>query len=179
MAAPTPPTIEPKTFQAGNTFTFTRTFADYGTGWTLSYRLVSPTLPAIDIPASFASGTYTVAVASATTSGWAPGDYRMSGYVTDGTNRYSVYDDDLTITPDLGVEATADTRTWAEKTLADVEAMLAGSLVRPELSYSINGRTYSFRTTADLLRTRDYLRADIAHDRAQKAGHNRRIVVQF
>jgi hypothetical protein len=99
MSAPVP-TTEPQTIVAGDTLVFTRTFPNYtpADGWTLNDALQGKTLAGSwsASPITFSSSTVTgstwsISVAKSTTDDWAPGDYRLTGYVTGGTSeRYTV-----------------------------------------------------------------------------------------
>ena len=137
---PTPPTVEPLTFQAGDTFTFTKSLPDYpATDWTLTYNLRGQ--QSIDITAtqSGTSNDFLISVASSTTAAWATGLYSIAGYVSALSSRFQIYGGALTITANLATAAgNFDNRTNAEKIVSALESVALSRASREEISY-VNG----------------------------------------
>jgi hypothetical protein len=77
------PTIEPSSANAGDTWRWTRTLADYpaSAGWALSYTLINAAAK-ITINATASGDDHAVTVAAATTGGYAAGTYDWRARVT-------------------------------------------------------------------------------------------------
>ena len=146
------PSTEPRSVTAGDTLKWTKTLADYpASAWTLSYRLINAAA-AIDISASADGDTHSISVAAATTAAWADGDYAWISSVTDGTERYTLDRGEITVLPNLAAASATDTRTQAQKAIADLKAAIATYTATNGHvhQYSIAGRTMQFRSVADM-----------------------------
>jgi len=147
MSAPVP-TTEPLIIVAGDTLTFTKVVANYppSDGWTLNYALQGKTLAGSysASPITFASATstgstYSISVAKTTTSAYAPGDYRLTGYVTGGTSeRHTVVSLDVVIIPD---PSAAVPTSHAVRTLALIDAAIEGRVPAHLTETIIDGQT--------------------------------------
>lgn len=176
------PSIEPLIISAGDTLKFTKSFNDYPIrdGWALTYSLTALGRTRIDIPSSANTtppGDFLVNVPSATTIGWQPGDYLMVGWVTLSPDRYEIFRNQITIEADVANSDAVDGRSWAQKALEKVEAMLIDQSGRAELSYSINGRSFNFRSFDELKAHRNDLRSEIEQQRRSRNGG--RILARF
>ena len=176
------PDCEPLVFQAGDTMLFNRNLYDYpgSAGWVLTYTLVSGTLPVQTFATNSTTSTFQVNVAPAITAAWQPGVYLMTGTVSNGADRFTVYQGEITVNPNLEAlapGATYDYRTWAAKSLAIIELVLSGALARDDATYMINGRSKTAKSNKELRDDRDYLKSCVAQE--SKFGKNRKILTRF
>lgn len=113
--------------------------ADYAAnaGWTLTYTLIPQSGTVITITAIASSDTFVVLVASAVTAAYATGAYKILGHVSDGTNRYKVYESELSILADI--TSAYDYRTFAEKQVDALKATIATLAARYDQENEING----------------------------------------
>lgn len=175
MAA-TPPTIEPLVLTVGDTWTWTRNLPDYDSAtWTLTYSLVPTTGTVITITATGSGNDYTVDVPAATTATYAAKDYLMVGTVTDGTDRFQVYRQDVTVYPNI--LSPYDSRTYWETIRDQARDILDGNSQRRDISYSKNGFSMTAKSDADLLELISYAESRIANERSQ--GRNRKVLIRF
>lgn len=184
---PTPPTVEPLTFQAGDTFTFTKSLPDYpATDWTLTYNLRGQ--QSIDITAtqSGTSNDFLISVASSTTAAWATGLYSVAGYVSALSSRFQIYGGALTITANLATAAgNFDNRTNAEKIVSALESVALSRASREEISY-VNGLGISVQKMShqEIIAALNYWKGVVANEKANVAisqgrGTGRRILTRF
>lgn len=182
--AATPPTR----FAAGDTLRWSFASSDFpaSAGWVLSYRLVG-TGVALAIAAT-ADGDAFIAEATATATAAlsiaAPGvPCSLVGYVTKGAERFQVYGQPCYVLPNPAT-ATGDLRGHAAVTLEAIEALLAGRATKDQESYKIADRELRRIPIPELLRLRDYYKAEAARDAsaAAIASGNRppsRVVTRF
>lgn len=155
-------TTEPAQLRAGDLATWTKTLADYpaSSGWALSYALVKAGLR-IAINASASGDDHLVAVAAATTSGWAAGSYTWVARVTKATEIYTVASGTLDILPDLAAASTGyDGRSHAVKTLDAIKSWIETR--NPGVAeYEISGRRMKYIPMGDLLALRDRYQREV------------------
>lgn len=177
----TPPTVEPTSLQAGDTLNFIRKFADFpASTWTLSYRLVSRAgLSAIDIASTADGDSFEVNIPSATTAAYSAGDYTLFGYVTDGTDRFTVYRGNFTITPDPASESFIDSRSYLEKVLEKLETVILDGVIREVIRYSYNGVSTEVQSMSQALDARDRIKALIAQEETLANGRQQKILTRF
>lgn len=169
---------EPSVITAGDSITWSKFYPEYPADvWTLQYWAKPVTGTGFQFAAIANGLDFLVTKDKTSSASLTPGDYLLVGFVSTATERHLVYSGKLTVLPNLGSTAAYDGRSWAAKTLADVEAMLLGTMARSEISYSINGRSFTLRSTKDLLEARDYLRAEVAAE--SFGGRNRKILTRF
>ena len=139
-------------------------------GWTLTHRLLprDGTSSVITFDAVAAGDDYTLAVAAATTAGWAAGYYSVSAYVTLGAETYTV-EPAFTQVQILQNPRTAvagyDARSQAEKALDDAKRALAdaqaraanvgttGSAVSGIVEYTIGERRFKYASAAEAVQS--------------------------
>lgn len=165
----------PKQIRAGDTLSFTDQLADYSAldGWTLVYALVNRTNQ-ITITSSASGSDHAVSEVYAVTEGYAPGTYRYQAYVDDGSDRHTVESGTVEILPDLK-GGMVDDRSHAEKVLEALEATMEGKASQDQLSMSINGRSLTRFSPAELMKWRDRYKAEVNQQRMAekiKAGLN-------
>lgn len=178
------PTIEPTTANAGDTWRWTRTLADYpaSAGWALSYTLINAAAK-ITINASASGDDHAVTVSAATTAGYAAGSYDWRARVSKAGEVYTVGEGRITVRNAFG-GATFDARTHARKTLEAIEAVIEGRASSEVSYYMIGNRQLRYLTPAELLTLRDKYRAEVAREDAAAAvaaglPDKRRVFVRF
>lgn len=186
----TPPNFEPEKITAGVTASWTRSFPDYPASvWTLSYALVKMD-PAggagqsIRFVAAASGDDFLVNVGPAVSQGYAPGDYKARAYVTDGVNRYQVWEGEFTIEADFAAAAPGDVRTHARKVLDAIEAVLEKRGTQQILEWTVEGVQLRRATVQDLMTLRDryvtIVRKEEAMDRVRAGkASGRRILTRF
>jgi hypothetical protein len=161
---PTIPTIEPEIARAGDTWKWTRSFADYpvSEGWALSYsfRGASVLLDAdVTIQANVAD--WSVSVTAAKTAPLIPGTYHWAAFVTKAGERYTADEGVLVVERNLSTAAAGDALSHAEKMLPIVEAVLSGRVTADIENYQINGKLVTKIPIAELKKLRKQYRSEI------------------
>ena len=113
---------------------------------------------------------YLFQVTSATSETFAPGFYHWQLEVTETSsgNRLVVERGEFEAIADLDVNG-ADPRSHADIMLDKIEALLEGRADKDVSSYSIQGRSISKMSIADLLQWRDYYRKEQVRERRDNA----------
>ncbi len=138
------PTTEPAAVTAGDSLTWQIALPDYpaSAGWTLKYALVS-LAGKYDLAASAAGDAHLIEVAAATSAAWQPGTYQVQKYVEHGAaatlRRITLGLGSLTVLRSLAaLDAATDTRSFARRALAAIEAVIEGRAGRTDKSFEIN-----------------------------------------
>ena len=145
-------------------------FAQYpAPTWALSVLLRGP--QAINIAATPDDDKHHLVVAATDTSAWAAGQYRFSVRVTDGTSTHEAESGLVVIEADLADMADGtDTSTYAQTSLAAIEAVLGKRATQDQQRYTINNRELWRTPIADLISLRNYFRAEVRRERDAKRG---------
>lgn len=160
------PTTEPSELRAGDTWKWTRGLDDYpaSAGWTLKYRFKSAA-GGFEVVASASGDSFSVTVAASATGAYAAGRYTWAAWVEGGTaEKYSVDAGTLDVLPDYrsGTATTAlDDRSHARKTLDAIEAVIENRATLDQLRYTINGRELQRTPIPDLLKFRQFYKAEV------------------
>lgn len=185
MAAPVP-TTEPTVITAGDSASWKRSFNDFpAPTWVLSYRFIRQPDAAGSgddfLPITFtgtASGNdHLITLAAATTAPWSAGTYSGQGYVTSGSDRYTVWTGILTIAPNYATLSDIDPRTKARKILDFIESSIEKLAQKQVVTASIEGESLTFRTMEELQKARDYWMAITAAEEIVAAGGSRRCIL--
>lgn len=155
---------------AGDTLTHTVTLTDYpaSEGWVLSFRLAprgAGTAATFDATAD--GDDHAVSVAAATTAGWAPGEYTAAAWVTLGAERFSIASESgqVRIWPNPAtISAGTDTRTEAEKALADARAAFA-AWSPTQKGYMIGGRQMYFNTPGQIIQVINHWSSEVEREK--------------
>lgn len=104
---------------------------------------------------------YIIEIASATTAGYATGDFHWYAFITrtSDSERIAVDDGYAKIELDFA-DTNADHRSHAKKVLDAIEATIEGRASQDQMSYSIAGRSLSRMSITDLMMFRDRYRAE-------------------
>ena len=169
----------PSSLTAGDTWEWTRELADYPAGtWTLTYYF-SKAGKQFSAAASADGTTHSVSVAAATTAAYPAGRYQWTARVARGSEKFTVESGWVDVEENPATSA-ADPRSWARRTLEAVEAFLEGNATTAQQSMSIQGRSISRWSLADLKQFRLDLRAEVrAEEQGDRAGLGRNIKVRF
>ena len=180
-------TIEPSSLTVGDTWAWRRDnwVSDYpaDAGWVLTYRLVGKN-GAITITATGDGAAFLVTVAAATTATYAAGTYAWAASVAKGSEKYTIANGTLTVLPNLSALSNTDLRSFAEKALESIEAVLANRATVDQQSFEIAGRKLSRTPITDLLKLRDTFRREVknlkdAEAIAKGLGTKRTILARF
>lgn len=157
----------PARFVVGDTVTWDETLSDYpaSSSWVVTYYFSNHNT-------SFSSGhaasgdDHTITI---TTTDLEAGDYDYQKVVTDGASRFTLERGRVTVEPDLSGddESGEDRRSYAERALANIEAVLIGKATRDQSSYSLNGRALSRYSPDELRAWRASLRIELREEKAR------------
>lgn len=168
------PTSEPAELRAGDTWTWTKTLADYPASapWTLKYRFKNAA-GGFEIVASASGDGYSVTVAASTTAGYVAGAYSWVAWVEGGNSeKYTVDSGTTTIDPDYRsgtATAALDDRSHARKVLASIEAVIEGRATKDQEEYAIAGRSLKRTPITTLLKMRQHYQAEVAAEVSREA----------
>jgi hypothetical protein len=176
---------EPSVIRAGEKISWIRCLSDYPAddGWTLSYVMINESSK--ETLTSTASGSdHLIEELSAVSADWAAGIYTLHGYVEKAGERTTVFEGSVKVLADLTQVATIDNRSHAKKTLDYLEAVIEGKAQKDQISYSIEGRSISRMSWADILVAFDKYKALYAAEkRAERIrrgqGVGNKILVRF
>lgn len=184
------PTIEPDLIVVGDFIQWKRTdlVADYPTAThSAEYvaRISGGGADEIKLAMTETETYYLATVDSATSAAFTPGKYYWQLEITETAsgNRIVVDRGSFTATPDLDNNQ-ADPRSHAEKMITKIESLLEGRADSDVASYSINGRSLTKLSIADLREWRDYYRRELAKQNAIEArrrgmGSSNKILARF
>ena len=124
----------------------------------------------ISITAVDSGGVYLASLSSSTTAAQVPGDYYWQAEIKRKSDNAKVLigTGSWKILPDLN-QTGADPRTHAEIMVDKIQSLLEGRADKDVTSYSIQGRSISKMSIADLLQWRDYYRKEVAQERRDNA----------
>lgn len=165
------PTSEPSEFTVGSLVQWKRAdlAADYPpASYDLIYkaRLRGGNNPEISVTATNLSGVFLATLSSATTATAVPGEYYWQAEIERKSDnaRIKVASGQWDVLPDLD-QTGADPRSHAEIMLDKIQSLLEGRADKDVASYSIQGRSISKMSIADLLQWRDYYRKEVNSER--------------
>lgn len=135
--------------------------------WALTYALRGPA--ALNLTAVATGGAWSTTLSPLASSALVAGTYVWSAALTNGTERITCGQGQLTLTPNLATITTPyDGRSAAQIALASCEAAMAtfnatGGKVK---KYEIAGRTMEFQSIADLMTLHSFWRARVLTEQA-------------
>lgn len=159
---------EPTTLRAGDSASWVRSVPGFpaSDGWVLAYRLLT-TAGKLDIATTATGDDFAVSVAAASTAALPAGQATLVGAVTKADERITVYSAKVGILPNLAAAETYDGRSWAQRALEAARAALLSYAEEGKghvASYSIAGRSMTFRSTDDILKLITKLESDVAKE---------------
>ena len=158
-------TAMPDRFSSGTTVVYERSFADHraSDGWQMSVTLAGRNV-LTKLPTASGDG-FVVTLTTSETAALAAGLYRWSERVQKDGVIVEVGCGTVQVDPDVAAASGDSLQSWAEKTLAVVEAAIAGRLPAGLESYQIHGRAASKIPMAELLALRAKLAAEVESQR--------------
>ena len=171
------PTQEPLVIRAGDTATWTKSFADYpvADGWALSYSGQSEDAFQITFTGAISGNHFLITLAAAITAQWEPGIYKLNSYVTLGSQRFTVGEFVIGVLPDLARDATLfDLRTKAKRILDLIDKAFLAQ--KQTMRTNIEGVELYYRTYEDMIQGRNYWANIYAAETARITGRNSRII---
>lgn len=161
----------PTSIRAGVTFDHTIRLQLYPAPlWALSVLLRGP--KSIDITSLPVNTTeHQLLVDAATTAAWTPGDYLYSVRAVSSGTVLEIESGSVTMQPDMATVADGtDARVHAQRCLDAIEAVLEKRATQDQERYTINNRELHRTPIGDLLKLRDYYRAELARMMAAQRG---------
>lgn len=139
--------------------------------WALSAILRGPV--AIDLIATADGSQHLFSATAATTATWSPGLYWYSVRASNGGEVQEVETGQLTVAADLAAAGGSfDGRSFAQRSLEAIEAVLEKRASMDQERYRINNRELYRTPIADLLKLRDRFRAEVRQEQAAARGKN-------
>lgn len=178
------PNKEPSSITAGETLLFEKLFADYpAPTWSITYSLRDKDGVLIEFTTTASGQSHRANVDFLTTATWNAGEYFGVGIITDGTSKYKIWDGRITVKQNISSQ-NGDPRSFAKRTLDNINAVLEGRASSSILKSVVDGTTLERTPIADLLKLRDYFaalyNAELQAERnAQGLSSNRNIYVRF
>jgi hypothetical protein len=181
------PTSEPTTFAAGDSLSWTRSLSDYtiADGWSLVYYFRGYNLSTLDLTSTTSGTLHLVSITAAQSTTLTPGTYTVGGFAVKSGERVQIYSGQIVVTANLAtLEAGADTRSHAKRTLENIEAVIEGRASSSVLNSTVNGTSLQRIPVADLLKLRDYYAQKVLGEEralaaAQGRSTDRRILASF
>jgi len=171
----------PPTLMAGDSATWRASLPDYpaSAGWSLSYVLINAA-GKLTIASTADGDDHLVSLESATTAAYPPGRYGYTALVSLSGDRIAVGSGSIEILPDVASLDSLDSRTFAEKTLDALEAVISGKASKDQLQYALNGMSLARYTWDELIKARNYFRGEVQKEQRAKAGKKaNKVYVRF
>lgn len=156
----------PAKLTAGDTWAFTFSHGDYAAPtWDASIYFENAT-GTFSTTAADDGSDHAFTIAAATTAGKAPGRYKWSIRVSDGTSVYTVETGWTEVVADPAATGTHDPRSDARRLLDALNATLLGRATSDQLAMSLNGRSISRTPLSELREWRDQLKQEVSGEEA-------------
>jgi len=171
------PNFEPDTITAGDTAKWTRSLVDYppGDGWTLSYAMVLLTGGlAITFSGTQSGSDHLINVAPDVTQAWAPGEYKLRGYVSKAGDRFPIASLKIQVLPNFssGTDI-ADTRSRARRILDFIEGSFEKIAGKQTVAATVEGVQFTFRSMDELVKARNYWATIVRGEENKASGKQR------
>lgn len=155
---------EPDEAVAGDLWSWKKSVPGYpaSEGWALTYHFANSSAN-FSISASGDGADFLVEV---TPENPAPGLYNWAATVKKGAARITVGSGSITVHPDPE-SGSADLRSYAQKIVDAIEAVIEKRASKDQENYSIDGRSLARTPIADLLLLRDRFRKELANEKAK------------
>lgn len=149
----TTPTERPLQLVAGDSWAWTRDLADHPRAtWTVTYYFENRDQTFAIAGTGAAGEPHAFAKTAAETAGFKPGRYRVHARAVAGSEVHTLVSETgyADVLPNFGAAGTMDHRTWAERVLDSLRAAYEGRADTDQLSTSVNGRSISRMSKAEL-----------------------------
>ena len=152
----------PTSLVSGTTAVVERTYSDFPTtgGWTLTLHVAGKSR-LTPLAATTSGSLYLFTLTAALTAALLKGEYQWEVRATKAGEAYTAESGVLTIIPNIAAAEAGELQSYAEATLAIVEAALSGRLTADMESYSIAGRSVTKIPVAELRKMRAELRQEL------------------
>lgn len=166
----TPSTIIPSAVTAGTTVTFIRVHSEYppSAGWTAKLHIRGAS--ALDVTAEADGEAYHYTLTAAQTAALRAGTYTWAERLYRSEEVHQVDSGRIQVDPDVAAAGEGDLQSWAEKTLAIVQAGIDKRLTKDQEGYTIEGIMISRMPAETLLRLRAQLETRINIERTGRIG---------
>lgn len=180
------PTSVPAFIVAGDSFTWSRSLADYPAGvWVLKYRLINAD-GKIDITAGASGADHLVSVDTTTSAAYTAGTYAFQEWVEKTGARVTTGSGSIVVKPNIAALTTLDARTDAAKIVDQLMAAYKSYTVSNGLvaEYEIAGRRMKYRSAAEILEQLNFWEARLATEKraeriAAGLGGGGKVLVRF
>ena len=133
-------------------------------GWVLNLHLRGPSV--VDIVSVAEEQAHRLLANSTDTGSWQPGNYAYSLRAELNSEIVELEQGNVKVTPNIAaMEAGHDNRSWAERSLEAVEAVLERRASLDQERYRINDRELYRTPIPELLKLRDRLRREVSAQR--------------
>lgn len=123
----------------------------------------------IAVTGSAVGADHLLEATAATTANWQAGDYAFEIWVVNGAQKVRIQAGQLAVRASVvGLGVGVDTRTQAEKAVADLKAAIAAWSPTTR-RYSIAGREMEFRAVADILTLLSFWQQEVRREQAAQA----------
>ena len=167
---------------AGDSFSWLISLGDYpaSEGWSLTIILINSAAK-ISLISTAEEDEHRVSVSAVVSAEYLAGSYKYVIYAAKDDDRYTVASGDIEILSDISWQETFDGRTFAEKCLDNIEAVISGKASHDNMTYSIGGRSLSKYTWEELLSARGYFKSEVVRDKRKASGKKQgnRILTRF
>lgn len=163
---PTIPTKEPVEFNAGDTVQFKKQYADFPVSeFELTYYLNGAQTYSWE---STTSGSeFLIDIPSSETEEYVAGEYVITGVVSDGTDRFTVYSSRIKINQNpASVTQPYEARSYNEQLLDAIREVLKGA--SDITGFSVNGKSITTMSMVDLLEAEQLISTRVANEKAQE-----------
>ena len=146
--------FEPRSFTAGDTVIWKRNLSDYpaSAAWVLSYTFNGPDKYTATATAS--GDDFLITLTAAVTAVYLPGYYAWQGYVTKGTERYTIGTGSFAVVKNLTALPSGvayEARSHARKTYEAIQAVMENRATVDQQEYQIAGRMLKRFPIGDLI----------------------------
>lgn len=161
------PLFAPAAFVAGDTVKWRLKTVVYdehkdpADGWVLTYELRNATGAFTITGTDNGDGTHLVTLTAEASAVYQAGLFHYQGVITKASVRHIVDRGTFTVRPDFEALSETDARTWAERVLDAIEAVLEGKASQDQLSYSIGDRSLTRMSWQELLEARQHFQREV------------------
>lgn len=159
---PTTLTALPATITAGDSYAITLSFSDYPAtaGWAIKCALAGVSV--LEVTSVANGAAHDLTLSATVTAALNAGTYQYRLRAVNGAQAHTLETGVVAVVADLATLGPGDGQSWAEKTLAVVEAVLANTATAEMKMYMIGGRQVQLLSLAELRSLRQELRAELA-----------------
>lgn len=164
----------PQKFRAGDNLLFTESLEDYPASiYNLTYTLINA-FHKLTLVATASDDDFIVSLSPTETENFNMGDYAYIAHVTKLGEKKEVLNGNISILPNLSNIENLDTRTFAQKMVERIEAVLSGEGTIEQKQYTINGRTLISRELTELQEMRQKYKLEINKDESKTNSKKRK-----